>query len=98
MGEVETSSSIPFPLSHPNTRFQNSIWLLPGCATWLLKGHVHCRLDKRKFFVVGIGLFSGVTTALFPLSVIKTRQMAAHSQVPAGISGSKLHSTADMED
>jgi hypothetical protein len=50
---------------------------------------VPCRLDKTKFFVVGIGLFSGVTTALFPLSVIKTRQMAAHSQVPAGIAGSR---------
>eukprot|EP00775_Hariotina_reticulata_P006117 gene6117-6356_t len=47
------------------------------------------RLDKTKFFVVGIGLFSGVTTALFPLSVIKTRQMAAHSHVPAGIAGSR---------
>lgn len=48
-----------------------------------------CRLDKKKFFVVGVGLFSGVTTALYPLSVIKTRQMAAHKDVAAGLAGTK---------
>ena len=32
-------------------------------------------LDKRKFFVGGAALFSGVTCALYPLTVIKTRQM-----------------------
>lgn len=32
-------------------------------------------LDKRKFVLNSIGLFSVVTTALYPLSVIKTRQM-----------------------
>lgn len=34
------------------------------------------RLDKRRFAANGIGLFSAVTTLLYPLSVIKTRQMA----------------------
>lgn len=34
-------------------------------------------LDKRKFFVTGVGVFSGVTAALYPLSVIKTRQMVS---------------------
>ncbi|KAL4431627.1 hypothetical protein ABPG77_001469 [Micractinium sp. CCAP 211/92] len=34
------------------------------------------KLDKKKFFVVGAGLFTGLTTCLYPLSVIKTRQMA----------------------
>lgn len=43
-------------------------------------------LDKRRFLYVGLGLFSGVTTVLFPLSVIKTRQMAEHG-VPPGLSG-----------
>ena len=33
-------------------------------------------LDKRRFLVNGIGLFTGVTTCLYPLTVIKTRQMA----------------------
>jgi hypothetical protein len=47
------------------------------------------RLDKKKFFVVGLGLFSGVTTVLYPLSVVKTRQMAAHRDVAAGLSGTK---------
>jgi solute carrier family 25 protein 44 len=38
------------------------------------------RLDKRKFFITGVGVFSGVTMALYPLSVIKTRQMvSAHA-------------------
>lgn len=54
--------------------------LLAGCC---------CRLDKQKFFLVGIGLFSGVTTTLFPLSVIKTRQMAAHNSIAAGLSGTR---------
>lgn len=34
-------------------------------------------LDKKKFFGVGVGVFSGVTLALYPLSVIKTRQMVS---------------------
>jgi len=32
-------------------------------------------LDKRKFVLNSVGLFSAVTMALYPLSVIKTRQM-----------------------
>ena len=40
-------------------------------------------LDKRKFFVVGAGMFSCVTCALYPLTVIKTRQMVDGS-VPGG--------------
>lgn len=31
------------------------------------------KLDKTKFYVVGAGLFTGVTVALYPVSVIKTR-------------------------
>ncbi|KAF5830214.1 mitochondrial carrier domain-containing protein [Dunaliella salina] len=46
------------------------------------------RIDKTKFFVHGLGLFSGVTTMLFPLSVIKTRQMASHG-VSGGFQGTK---------
>ena len=36
-----------------------------------------CRLDKTKLYVVGAGLFSGVTVALYPASVIKTRMQVA---------------------
>ena len=32
-------------------------------------------MDKTKFFIGGGAMFSGVTCMLFPLSVIKTRQM-----------------------
>ncbi|KAF8071086.1 CPK12 [Scenedesmus sp. PABB004] len=46
-------------------------------------------LDKRKFFLVGVGLFSGVTCTLYPLSVVKTRQMAAHGAVGAGLGGTR---------
>ncbi|KAG6552021.1 hypothetical protein Mapa_006327 [Marchantia paleacea] len=31
------------------------------------------RLDKTKFYLVGAGLFSGISGALYPISVIKTR-------------------------
>ena len=34
------------------------------------------RLDKRRFFINGAGIFTGLTSALFPLTVIKTRMMA----------------------
>ncbi|KAL6768680.1 hypothetical protein ACKKBF_B15765 [Auxenochlorella protothecoides x Auxenochlorella symbiontica] len=44
------------------------------------------RLDKRKFFVYGGGLFSALTTCLYPLSAIKTRQMALDG-APAGLKG-----------
>ncbi|GFR40225.1 hypothetical protein Agub_g793, partial [Astrephomene gubernaculifera] len=40
------------------------------------------RLDKNKLFIQGAGMFSGVTVALYPLSVIKTKQMTL-----PGISG-----------
>lgn len=36
-----------------------------------------CRLDKTKFYVVGAGLFTGVTVALYPVSVVKTRLQVA---------------------
>lgn len=35
------------------------------------------RLDKTKFYVVGAGLFSSVTVALYPVSVVKTRMQVA---------------------
>lgn len=38
---------------------------------------ISCRLDKTKFYVVGAGLFTGVTVALYPVSVIKTRLQVA---------------------
>ncbi|KAL3643861.1 hypothetical protein CASFOL_011793 [Castilleja foliolosa] len=40
------------------------------------------KLDKTKFYVVGAGIFSGVTVALYPISVVKTRmQVASHDAV-----------------
>lgn len=35
------------------------------------------RLNKTKFYVVGAGLFSGVSTFLYPISVVKTRMQVA---------------------
>lgn len=32
-----------------------------------------CRLDKTKFYVVGAGIFTGLTVGLYPISVVKTR-------------------------
>ncbi|KZV41857.1 solute carrier family 25 member 44-like [Dorcoceras hygrometricum] len=39
------------------------------------------RLDKSKFFFLGAALFSGLSAALYPAVVLKTRQQVAHSQV-----------------
>ncbi|GER45287.1 mitochondrial substrate carrier family protein [Striga asiatica] len=37
------------------------------------------KLDKTKFYVVGAGIFTGVTVALYPISVVKTRlQVSTH--------------------
>ncbi|KMT18671.1 hypothetical protein BVRB_2g028000 [Beta vulgaris subsp. vulgaris] len=35
------------------------------------------KLDKTKFYVVGAGLFTGITVALYPVSVTKTRLQVA---------------------
>ncbi|MCO5577188.1 hypothetical protein L7F22_031012 [Adiantum nelumboides] len=35
------------------------------------------RLNKTKFYVIGAGLFSGVSTLLYPISVVKTRMQVA---------------------
>lgn len=39
-------------------------------------------LDKSKFFVLGAALFSGVSGALYPAVLMKTRQQVCHSQGP----------------
>ncbi|KAF5480154.1 hypothetical protein F2P56_000920 [Juglans regia] len=39
------------------------------------------KLDKTKFYVVGAGLFTGVTVALYPVSVVKTRMQVASKDV-----------------
>ncbi|CAN7121406.1 unnamed protein product [Brassica rapa subsp. narinosa] len=38
-------------------------------------------LDKKRFYVVGAGLFTGVTVALYPVSVVKTRLQVASKDV-----------------
>lgn len=43
-------------------------------------------MDKKKFFINGAGIFTGLTAALFPLTVIKTRMMALEG-APSGIRG-----------
>ncbi|CAN0870317.1 Solute carrier family 25 member 44 [Linum grandiflorum] len=35
------------------------------------------KLDKTKLYVVGAGIFTGITVALYPISVIKTRLQVA---------------------
>ncbi|XP_039131330.1 solute carrier family 25 member 44 [Dioscorea cayenensis subsp. rotundata] len=39
------------------------------------------KLDKTKLYVVGAGLFTGVTVALYPISVIKTRIQVASKEI-----------------
>ncbi|EOA22853.1 hypothetical protein CARUB_v10003583mg [Capsella rubella] len=38
-------------------------------------------LDKSRFFFLGAGLFSGVSTALYPIVVLKTRQQVSPTRV-----------------
>ncbi|KAK3212422.1 hypothetical protein Dsin_017128 [Dipteronia sinensis] len=49
-----------------------------------LVGLCFCRtvtgLDKTKFYVVGAGLFTGITVALYPVSVVKTRLQVASKE------------------
>ncbi|KAJ4842267.1 hypothetical protein Tsubulata_040317 [Turnera subulata] len=40
-------------------------------------------LDKSKFFFLGAALFSGVSAALYPVVVLKTRQQVSPSQISA---------------
>ncbi|XP_017185203.3 uncharacterized protein LOC126610315 isoform X1 [Malus sylvestris] len=42
------------------------------------------KLDKTKFYVVGAGLFTGVTVALYPVSVVKTRLQVASKDALEG--------------
>ncbi|KAK1295602.1 ADP,ATP carrier protein ER-ANT1 [Acorus calamus] len=45
------------------------------------------KLDKTKFYVVGAGLFTGITVALYPVSVVKTRmQVASRDAMERGAS------------
>lgn len=47
---------------------------LPADIDWQM-------LDKSKFFVLGAALFSGVSAALYPVVVLKTRQQVSLSQI-----------------
>lgn len=39
------------------------------------------KLDKTKFYVLGAGVFTGLTVALYPVSVVKTRMQVASKDV-----------------
>jgi solute carrier family 25 protein 44 len=39
------------------------------------------KLDKRRFYINGAGLFTGVTVALYPVSVVKTRLQVASKEI-----------------
>lgn len=47
------------------------------CKFYAYAFYLFCRLDKTKFYVVGAGLFTGLTVGLYPVSVIKTRLQVA---------------------
>lgn len=50
-------------------------------------------LDKSKFFVLGAALFSGVSAALYPIVVLKTRQQVSHSQISSFKTAYRIVST-----
>eukprot|EP00249_Psilotum_nudum_P002003 c1481_g1_i1 orf=1-435(-) len=50
-------------------------------------------LDKSKFFVLGVALFSGISATFYPVVVLKTRQQVLASSMPSFQLGLKiLHS------
>ncbi|KAM7254523.1 hypothetical protein ACFE04_003903 [Oxalis oulophora] len=51
---------------------------LPADINWEM-------LDKSKFFFLGAGLFSGISTLLYPVVLIKTRQQVGESLQLSGI-------------
>ena len=51
-------------------------------------------LDKTKFFLGGAALFTGVTTCLYPLTVIKTRQMVGDGSPGLGPRGGSAFAVA----
>lgn len=59
---------------------------LPADINWEM-------LDKSKFFFLGAALFSGVSGALYPMVVLKTRQQVMSTQIPClKMAGSMLRS------
>ncbi|KAJ8527124.1 hypothetical protein K7X08_029601 [Anisodus acutangulus] len=48
---------------------------LPADVNWEM-------LDKSKFFFLGAALFSGVSAALYPIVVLKTRQQVMNTRIP----------------
>ena len=46
-------------------------------GTLFINPATSCRLDKAKFYGIGAGLFTGITVALYPVSVVKTRMQVA---------------------
>lgn len=68
------TKSISFVLLTCNNRFDY--------LSLFLTQNLFCRLDKTKFYVVGAGIFTGVTVALYPVSLVKTRlQVASNDAV-----------------
>ncbi|KAJ4849032.1 hypothetical protein Tsubulata_038061 [Turnera subulata] len=63
-------------------------WIFIAGGKWSTnEGGFCCRLDKTKFYVVGAGIFTGLTVALYPVSVIKTRlQVATKDTVERNVS------------
>ncbi|ERN11185.1 hypothetical protein AMTRI_Chr04g180600 [Amborella trichopoda] len=49
---------------------------LPADVDWQM-------LDKSRFFFLGAALFSGVSAALYPIVVLKTRQQVSQTQIPS---------------
>lgn len=84
---LKFNAVLPFCLN-VNIYLYASIYSFPvllECISCILNLHLFpiqfCRLDKTKFYVVGAGLFTGLTVALYPVSVVKTRLQVASKDV-----------------
>ena len=90
-----TPTMTPLPLRTPTDDDENDIYQIreeekktsssSSSSGRLPKEIDWTRLNKTKFFLNGIGAFSLATLALYPLSVVKTRQMLEGTRVQTPI-------------
>nr|GEY86402.1 solute carrier family 25 member 44 [Tanacetum cinerariifolium] len=72
-----------------------------GFSLQLLLFYAPAWLDKTKFYVVGAGIFTGLTVALYPISVVKTRMQVATREsifVPLRVTKQRIPSGQNQLD
>eukprot|EP00798_Chlamydomonas_sp_ICE-L_P011466 gene11466-34180_t len=74
-------SPIPKPRATGSAEASNAIGVTMASGTHEIDWD---RINKTKFFLYGMGAFSGVTTVLYPLTVVKTKIQASYGASDGG--------------